>query len=148
MLLSSGDLESRREPQDEQIEQELSSMKALPDTKWLILTCMLLLVWQLLLDPLTSSHTDEWVSTGINLVVQLAAGVALIAYYRRHSLTKGQLVVGLISVASMAAGTALLATTAPGGSVGDAVLVMCGTAVWVVLTLWIIVCSAMAAAAG
>lgn len=117
----------------------MSSLKALLSKKWPVLTCMLLLIWQLLLDSLVSSHTDVWVSTGINLVVQLGAGVALVVHYRRHSLTKGQLVVGLISVALMAVGTALLATTVPGGSVGDALLVILGIAVWVVLTIWVII---------
>lgn len=121
------------------MEREVSNMKALLGTKWPVLTCMLLLVWQLLLDPLVSSHTDVWVSTGINLVVQLAAGVALVVHFRRRSLTKGQLATGLVSVALMAVGTALLAATAPAGSVGDALLVIGGIAVWVALTLWAIV---------
>lgn len=100
---------------------------------------MLLLIWQLLLDSLVSSHTEVWVSTGINLVVQLAAGVALVVHYRQLSLTKGQLATGLISLAMMAVGTALLATSAPAGSIVDALLVMCGTAIWVALTIWVII---------
>lgn len=114
-------------------------MKALSGTKWPVLTCMLLLIWQLLLDSLVSSHTEVWVSTGINLVVQLAAGVALVVHYRQLSLTKGQLATGLISLAMMAVGTALLATSAPAGSIVDALLVMCGTAIWVALTIWVII---------
>lgn len=100
---------------------------------------MLLLIWQLLLDSLVSSHTEVWVSTGINLVVQLAAGVALVVHYRQLSLTQGQLATGLISLAMMAVGTALLATSAPAGSIVDALLVMCGTAIWVALTIWVII---------
>lgn len=114
-------------------------MKALSGTKWPVLTCMLLLIWQLLLDSLVSSHTEVWVSTGINLVVQLATGVALVVHYRQLSLTKGQLATGLISLAMMAVGTALLATSAPAGSIVDALLVMCGTAIWVALTIWVII---------
>lgn len=121
------------------MEWELKHMKVVLSVKWPVLTCLLFLIWQLLLTPLISSHTDIWVFTGIDLVVQLVAGLALVMHYLRHSLTKGQLAAGLVSVALMAFGAALLATSAPAGSVGDALLVMCGTAVWAALTLWVII---------
>ncbi|SDS74843.1 hypothetical protein SAMN04489752_2415 [Brevibacterium siliguriense] len=51
------------------MEREVRSMKGLLGMKWAILPCVLLLGWQLGLDPVVSSRTGVWVSTGISLMV-------------------------------------------------------------------------------
>lgn len=107
--------------------------------RWVLLTCVLVLVWDLFLQPMISSHTSVIVGTSMDLTVDIGAALVLVVHYRHHTLTKGQLVTGLAGTVLMAVGTAWMATTAPAGSVGDVLLFMCGVAVWVVLTLWVFI---------
>lgn len=114
-------------------------LKNLIPVKWVLLSCALVLVWNLFLSPPFSSHTSLVLSTAIDLLVDLAAVAALFVHYRHRALTRGQLIAGLVGAALAAAGTAWMATTAPAGSVGDVLLFMCGLAVWLVLMLWVLI---------
>ncbi|GGC43342.1 hypothetical protein GCM10010974_27150 [Brevibacterium sediminis] len=107
--------------------------------KWVSLTCLAFAAWQIWLVPIVSSHTDLWISTVIGIVAQCVAGMALVLHYFRGALSKSQLITGLMGLALCALGTALLYSSGSAGSVGDALLVLCGLAVWIVLILWIII---------